>query len=447
MSSGKTALLEERGQTAQIGRGRRHLARASLAETPTGDPPRPARCVAASAGQQGADGVGDFDRCEVAASRRRRSARRGDSRACSVGDDRSHVHSLLLGRDPADAGRRRRPRVGAQVEVHHRCLRRVGDDLDAGDARRARRDRAGVRDIGGHPRQAQPQPGQPGRGVRPQREQRAAVPLAPQRAPRRSRPRRRAACCRPARRDPCRTRRRRCRTAPRSRTAGGRRTARLPQSRTVEVDGRASVSRAGDLRDEIVPAPAAGRRSRAAAARTGAPRAARGPPRDRPGSAARARRRPSARPGRAAAGRPCPRGARDGRSGGTRRRCRPRRSAWIRSAICWAIVPLGMNTAAGLPSSSRTSRFEDRHRAALAVFVDREVVAAEERRELGEHLDGRTEAVTLAARDRSRREALGARRRRGCPRIAWCVVCVRTEVRWTRSCASCATRRWCSAVR
>ena len=30
-------------------------------------------------------------------------------------------------------------------------------------------------------------------------------------------------------------------------------------------------------------------------------------------------------------------------------------SAWIRSAICWAIVPLGINTAAGLPSSAATS--------------------------------------------------------------------------------------------
>ena len=34
---------------------------------------------------------------------------------------------------------------------------------------------------------------------------------------------------------------------------------------------------------------------------------------------------------------------------------RCRRSAWTRSTDCWAIVPLGRNAAAGLPSSSAIS--------------------------------------------------------------------------------------------
>ena len=47
----------------------------------------------------------------------------------------------------------------------------------------------------------------------------------------------------------------------------------------------------------------------------------------------------------------------------------PARSTAMRSAICCAIVPLGMNTAAGLPSSAATLRLEAGDELALAVAV------------------------------------------------------------------------------
>ena len=80
-----------------------------------------------------------------------------------------------------------------------------------------------------------------------------------------------------------------------------------------------------------------------------------------------------------------------------------RRSAWIRSAICWAIVPLGMNAAAGLPSSSRTScSSAPTARRAVVVGVQ---VRGGQRRDLGERDGGRRQPLVLERTVASARSA------------------------------------------
>ena len=87
----------------------------------------------------------------------------------------------------------------------------------------------------------------------------------------------------------------------------------------------------------------------------------------------------------------------------------------MRRAICWAIVPLGMKTAAGLPSSSRTSVSR-----AVTTPPEPYVVGGQllgrQRSELGEHVGGaaqpvpskRTLTVVLQSRALVVRQCVGA---------------------------------------
>ena len=151
--------------------------------------------------------------------------------------------------------------------MHHRRLGRVGDDEHAVVISEGGRDGLSMRHVGSHPGQAQTQPGEPGRRVRPQAIERSTVTLAPgarlrdhvlvteQHAAGQS-----TETLVERHVDGVEQACDLCQRAVVERT-------RFPQARTVEVDGRASVSGERDLRDEVVPVPAAGPRSRAAAVR------------------------------------------------------------------------------------------------------------------------------------------------------------------------------------
>jgi hypothetical protein len=85
---------------------------------------------------------------------------------------------LLLDREPA--GRRGEALWGgAQQQVHHGDLGRVGHDPDPGQVAEGRRDLARMTEVLGHQRQPTPQAVQRGGGIRPEPEQSAAHAVPP----------------------------------------------------------------------------------------------------------------------------------------------------------------------------------------------------------------------------------------------------------------------------
>ena len=301
-----------------------------------------------------------------------------------------------------------------QVQVHHRCLGPARAPPGAPvDSRSTAAIARACSHVARH-RGSRTEPGEARGRVRPDAVERPAVALAPCARLGDHVVFAREAASRPARRAPCRTRRRPCRRARRSRRRTSRRRAWTPRDGRRRGGRPAPRPRANSTCSRGHPTGAARRRSRVAAARRAR----------RPG----ARRRVEvvqrhqlaavthrhARPGHAGAGRPCPRGAPGDTSDGTRRPAGRGDRRGLRSAICCAIVPLGMKTAAGLPSELADLGLEGGHHPARAVLVGGQLLGRQ-RSEPGEHLGGaaqsmaakRTLAVMLQSRPLFVRQGVG----------------------------------------